>query len=108
MEFRVLSTCFFTEFHIFLLIKFVLLTNFKKMISWFKICLNFKTLNLGYLKARGMHMRDMYITEKVLELYQRCDIHTFPVDCIDILHKLDCRVYSFSYLKKHHSKLYTY
>ena len=53
-------------------------------------------------------MRDIYITKKVLELYQRCDIHTFPVDCIDILHKLDCRVYSFSYLNKHHPKLYTY
>lgn len=53
-------------------------------------------------------MRDIYIVEKILDLYKRCHIHSFPVDCTDILKQLNCRVYSYSYLKEHHPALYSY
>lgn len=46
------------------------------------------------------------INQNVLEVYKKCDIHSFPIDCIKILKKYRYKVYTYQYLKSKNEELY--
>lgn len=47
-----------------------------------------------------------FIKEKVLKVYEKCDIHTFPIDCFSILHCYKIQVFTYEEAKEHNTDLY--
>lgn len=44
--------------------------------------------------------------EKIAEIYSRCGILSFPINCISVLNHYRFRVFTYSYLKENNTRLY--
>lgn len=47
-----------------------------------------------------------HITQKVFEVYQACDLHTFPIDCFSILEHYGLRTITYLDIKRNNERLY--
>ena len=48
------------------------------------------------------------IISKTAEVYVACEIHSFPVNCVDIIESYGYKVYTYSYIKALYPRLYDY
>lgn len=48
------------------------------------------------------------IISKTTEVYVACDIHSFPVNCVEIIESYGYKVYTYSYIKALYPRLYDY
>lgn len=48
------------------------------------------------------------IISKTVEVYVACGIHSFPIDCVDIIESYGYKVYTYSYIKAMYPRLYDF